>query len=78
MLRAVHTAWGIYQKEAYMDKTIRELNSIKRYIPLQMYRTIMGQIKAGDTGGATVGIERIKRRLAKEDGTDGKGNLTCD
>jgi hypothetical protein len=61
-----------------MDQTIRELNSIKKYIPQQMYRTIMGQIKAGDIGGATVGIERMKRRLAKEESIHGKGNLTCD
>jgi hypothetical protein len=47
---------------------IRELNTIKARIPQQTYRTIIGQMRAGDLGGATVGVERLKRRLAREDG----------
>ena len=50
-----------------MQATMRELRSIKRRIPIGVYRTILGQIYAGDIGGASVGIERIKRKLAKED-----------
>ena len=50
-----------------MNEVIRELNTIKSRIPQQTYRTIIGQLRAGDLGGATVGIERLKRRIAKED-----------
>lgn len=50
-----------------MNEVIRELNTIKSRIPQQTYRTIIGQLRAGDLGGATVGVERLKRRLAKED-----------
>lgn len=45
---------------------IKELNMIKGRIPQQTYRTILGQMRAGDLGGASVGIERLKKRLAKE------------
>lgn len=48
-------------------EVIRELNTIKHQIPHQTYKTIIGQIKAGDVGGATVGIERLKRRIAREE-----------
>ena len=48
-------------------EVIRELNTIKWKIPRQTYKTIIGQIKAGDIGGATVGIERLKRRIAREE-----------
>lgn len=45
---------------------IKDLNMIKPKIPWQTYSTILGQIKAGDLGGATVGIERLKYKLSKE------------
>jgi hypothetical protein len=45
-----------------MNDVIRELNAIKADIPVQTYKTIMGQVRAGDLGGATVGINRIKER----------------
>lgn len=45
----------------------RELALIKYKIPRQTYKTIIGQIKAGDVGGATVGIERLKRRIVREE-----------
>lgn len=45
---------------------IKELNIIKNKIPFNTYRTILGQIRAGDMGGATVGIDRLKRKLLKE------------
>lgn len=50
-----------------MNEVIRELNTIKSRIPQQTYRTIIGQLRAGDLGGATVGVARLKKRLAKED-----------
>ncbi len=49
-----------------MNEMMRELNTIKHKIPWQTYRTIIGQMRAGDLGGATVGIERLKRRIARE------------
>ena len=49
------------------EKAMLELNGIKHRIPLQTYRTIIGQMHAGDLGGATVGIERLKRRIAREE-----------
>lgn len=52
------------------QELIKELNTIKARIPQQTYRTIIGQMHAGDLGGATVGVERLKRRLAREDGTN--------
>jgi hypothetical protein len=48
----------------------RELTVIKPKIPHQTYKTIIGQIRAGDIGGATVGVERLKRRIAREEAKD--------
>lgn len=45
-----------------MNEAIRELNAIKARIPKQTYRTIIGQMRAGDLGGATVGINRLKKK----------------
>ena len=50
-----------------MNQVIKEVNTIKGRIPQQTYKTIIGQMKAGDLGGAEVGVARLKRRLAKED-----------
>lgn len=55
------------KEEVVMNEVIRELNTIKARIPQQTYRTIVGQVRAGDLGGATVGINRLKAKLAKED-----------
>lgn len=49
---------------------IKELNAIKNRMPENTYRTIVGQINAGDFGGATVGINRIKKRLQREEQTN--------
>ena len=49
------------------ERLIRELNIIKHRIPWQTYKTIIGQIRAGDLGGAEVGIGRLKRRIAREE-----------
>ena len=45
-----------------MNQVIKELNTIKGRIPQQTYKTIIGQIRAGDLGGAEVGVARLKRR----------------
>ena len=37
-----------------------ELLELKNKIPKQTYKTILGQIKAGDLKGALKGIERLK------------------
>lgn len=50
-----------------MHEAIKELNAIRARIPQQTYRTIIGQMRAGDLGGATVGITRLKRKLERED-----------
>lgn len=49
------------------EKLIRELQMIKQKIPWQTYKTIIGQIKAGDLGGAEVGIGRLKKKIAREE-----------
>ncbi len=51
-----------------MNELMRELDLLKPYIPRQTYLTIIGQMKAGDLGGATVGISRLRRRIFKEVG----------
>ena len=50
-----------------MNEAIKELNAIKARIPQQTYRTIIGQMRAGDLGGARIVKKRIKKKLAKED-----------
>lgn len=44
--------------------TFERLESIKRYITQQQYKTILGQIKAGDLDGANRGIDKVMRRLS--------------
>lgn len=51
-------------KEQYL---YGELKNIRRKIPVQTYRTIIGQIRAGDVNGAEVGIGRLKVRIAREE-----------
>lgn len=45
---------------------LKELKLMKPYIPMQTYRTIIGQIRAGDLRGASIGIDRLKKKLEKE------------
>lgn len=40
-----------------------ELHSLKRKIPRNAYKTILGQLNAGDVKGAETGIKRIKEKL---------------
>ena len=57
-----------------MNQVIKELNTIKGRIPQQTYKTIIGQIREGDLGGAEVGVARLKRRLEKEDAANENRN----
>lgn len=61
-----------------MEEMIRELNNLKAKIPRQTYRTIMGQIHAGDVNGAAVGICRLKEKLAREAGSNGEQKIVGD
>uniref|UniRef100_UPI004056CA44 hypothetical protein n=1 Tax=Agathobacter sp. TaxID=2021311 RepID=UPI004056CA44 len=55
-----------------MHSVVKELNEIKSKISPQIYRTIMGQIRAGDMRGASVGIERLKQKIAGEAAGNGR------
>lgn len=46
-----------------MKELKRELYNIRKHIPYNTYKTILGQMKAGQVEAARVGIERIKKRL---------------
>ena len=39
-----------------MEELMKELNSIKKYIPYNTYRTIKGQMKSGNMAAARTGI----------------------
>ena len=53
-------------------KTLKkELNAVRALISHNTYRTILGQIKAGDEDAVRVGIERIKRKGMKCSGHTG-------
>ncbi len=45
-----------------MKELMKELNSIKKYIPYNTFRTIKGQIKSGNADAARTGINRIKKK----------------
>ena len=49
------------------ERLIKEVNMIKHKIPWQTYKTLIGQIRAGDLNGAEVGICRLKRRIARKE-----------
>ena len=42
-----------------MEELMKELNSIKKYITYNTYRTIKGQMKSGNVEAARTGISRI-------------------
>lgn len=44
---------------------LQELNNIKIRLPINTYKTMLGQIRAGDLSGVSIGIERLKRKIAK-------------
>ena len=49
------------------EKLIKEVKMIKHKIPWQTYKTLIGQIRAGDLNGAEVGIGRLKRKIARKE-----------
>lgn len=49
-----------------VNRTFRELRSLKEKIPKNTYQSIKGQILSGNVEGANIGIYRIKRELVKE------------
>lgn len=49
-----------------VNRTFRELRSLKGKISKNTYQSIKGQILSGNVEGANIGIYRIKRELAKE------------
>ena len=51
-------------------QVLYELSLIETRIPYQTHRTIVGQIRAGDLKGASVGIERLKYRLARKEAAE--------
>ena len=43
-----------------------ELVTIKEQIPVNTYKTILGQIISGDVKGAQTGIRRMKEKLRRQ------------
>ena len=43
-----------------------ELVTIKKQIPVNTYKTILGQIISGDVKGAQTGIRRMKEKLRRK------------
>ena len=56
-------AFRHFYKGEFMEELMKELNSIKKYIPYNTYRTIKGQMKSGNMAAARTGINRIKKRV---------------
>ena len=46
-----------------MKELKKELDGIKKHIPYNTYKTILGQMKAGQVEAARVGIARLKKKL---------------
>ena len=44
-----------------------EVETLKNKIPIQTYRALLGQIRAGDLNGAEIGIMRLRKRLARKE-----------
>ena len=55
-----------------MEELMKELNSIKKYIQYNTYRTIKGQMKSGNVEATRTGISRIKKRAEGQ-----KHGYTC-
>ena len=49
------------------EELIMEVNALKSRIPIQTYRSLLGQIRVGDLHGAEIGIMRLKWRLARKE-----------
>lgn len=63
------------------DPTVyRELQKLRDKIPKNTYKTILGQLRAGDSLGAALGIKRMQREIAKAEQKKGGGSMkfkTC-
>jgi hypothetical protein len=46
-----------------MKELKKELDGIRKHIPYNTYKTILGQMKTGQVEAAKVGIERLKKKL---------------
>ena len=46
-----------------MKELKKELDGIRKHIPYNTYKTILGQMKAGQVEAAKVGIERLKKKV---------------
>jgi len=56
----------------YDPKIYKELQAIRDRIPRNTYKTILGQLRAGDMIGAAMGVKRLQRQLARADKEGGK------
>ena len=55
--------------DALTNPALIQLNRCQRLGQLtrQQYRTLRGQVLAGDTGGALRGLQKLQRRRARRD-----------
>lgn len=51
-----------------------EVDTLKNRIPIQTYRALLGQIRAGDLHGAEIGLMRLRRKLARKEAADAHRN----
>lgn len=56
----------------YDPKIYQELQKIRDRIPRNTYKTILGQLRAGDMIGAAMGVKRLQRQLARADEKGGE------
>lgn len=49
-----------------MEYVLGRLEGMKRYLTVQEYRTIRGQINAGDVEGANRGLDRLLKKRGIE------------
>ena len=56
----------------YDPKIYQELQKIRDRIPRNTYKTILGQLRAGDMIGAAMGVKRLQRQLARAEEKGGK------
>lgn len=56
----------------YDPKIYKELQAIRDRIPRNTYKTILGQLRAGDMIGAAMGVKRLQRQITRTDKKGGK------
>ena len=59
----------------YDPKIYQELQRIRDRIPRNTYKTILGQLRAGDMIGAAMGVKRLQRQIAKADKEGGESMM---